>query len=147
MPHHSRDNVSKLQRVRQLNKRPRHRTLSHNFQRIRLHHRTTHTRRNNPSKIQPESENPEHNAAFNGYRRNGRLRLHQRLYPCTWSHVLSSFLLRWTFSHNLIQNPAEPLSLMSIILGAITLTSLALFSGDIIASGSMTSTEAYDSNF
>ena len=36
---------------------------------------------------------------------------------------------------------------MSIILGVITLTALALFSGGIIASGSMTSTEAYDSNF
>ena len=36
---------------------------------------------------------------------------------------------------------------MSIILGAITLTSLALFSGGIMTSGSMTSIEAYDSNF
>ena len=41
----------------------------------------------------------------------------------------------------------KPLSLISIILGAMTLTALALFSAGIIASGSMTSTEAYDSNF
>ena len=41
----------------------------------------------------------------------------------------------------------KPLSLISIVLGAMTLTALALFSAGIIASGSMTSTEAYDSNF
>ena len=46
-------------------------------------------------------------------------------------------------SFKILPNP----SLMSIILGVITLTALALFSGGIIASGSMTSTEAYDSNF
>jgi hypothetical membrane protein len=41
----------------------------------------------------------------------------------------------------------KPLSYISIILGAMTLTALALFSAGIIASGSMTSTVAYDSSF
>ena len=41
----------------------------------------------------------------------------------------------------------KPLSLISIVLGAMTLTALALFSAGIVASGSMTSTEAYDSTF
>jgi hypothetical membrane protein len=39
----------------------------------------------------------------------------------------------------------KPLSLISIVLGAMTLTALALFSAGIIASGSLTSTTAYDS--
>jgi hypothetical membrane protein len=41
----------------------------------------------------------------------------------------------------------KPFSLMSIILGAITLAALALFSIGMIASGSLTSTTAYDSVF
>jgi len=41
----------------------------------------------------------------------------------------------------------KPLSLISIVLGAITLTALALFSAGIIASGSITSNTAYDSTF
>ena len=41
----------------------------------------------------------------------------------------------------------KPLSLISIILGAMTLGALALFSGGIIASGSLTSNIAYDSVF
>jgi len=41
----------------------------------------------------------------------------------------------------------KPLSLMSIVLGAMTLTALALFSSGMLASGSMTSTTAYDSSF
>ncbi len=41
----------------------------------------------------------------------------------------------------------KPFSLISIILGAMTLAALALFSSGIITSGSMTSTEAYDSVF
>ena len=41
----------------------------------------------------------------------------------------------------------KPLSIISIILGAMTLTALALFSAGIIASGSLTSNIAYDSNF
>jgi hypothetical membrane protein len=41
----------------------------------------------------------------------------------------------------------KPLSLISIILGAMTLTALVLFSAGIITSGSLTSTTAYDSAF
>jgi hypothetical membrane protein len=41
----------------------------------------------------------------------------------------------------------KPFSLISIILGAMTLAALALFSAGIVASGSLTSTEAYDSVF
>jgi len=41
----------------------------------------------------------------------------------------------------------KPLSVMSIILGAITLGSLVLFSGGLITSGSLTSDDTYDSNF
>jgi hypothetical membrane protein len=41
----------------------------------------------------------------------------------------------------------KPLSLISIILGAMTLTALALFSAGIITSGSLTSNIAYDSIF
>jgi hypothetical membrane protein len=40
-----------------------------------------------------------------------------------------------------------PLSLISMVLGATTLTALALFSVGVIASGSLTSTTAYDSVF
>jgi len=41
----------------------------------------------------------------------------------------------------------KPLSLISIILGAMTLGALALFSSGLITSGSLTSNEAYDSIF
>jgi hypothetical membrane protein len=41
----------------------------------------------------------------------------------------------------------KPLSHISIILGALTLAALALFSAGIITSGSLTSTEAFDSSF
>jgi hypothetical membrane protein len=41
----------------------------------------------------------------------------------------------------------KPLSQISIVLGAMTLAALALFSAGIIASGSMTSNIAYDSTF
>jgi len=41
----------------------------------------------------------------------------------------------------------KPLSLISMILGAMTLGALALFSGGMITSGSLTSDIAYDSNF
>ena len=41
----------------------------------------------------------------------------------------------------------KPFSLISIILGAMTLVALALFSAGIVASGSLTSTEVYDSVF
>ncbi len=41
----------------------------------------------------------------------------------------------------------KPLSLISIILGAMTLTALTLFSAGIITSGSLTSNIAYDSSF
>ena len=41
----------------------------------------------------------------------------------------------------------KPLSLISIVLGAMTLTALALFSAGIITSGSLTSNIAYDSIF
>jgi len=41
----------------------------------------------------------------------------------------------------------KPLSMISIILGAITLGSLVLFSGGLISSGSLTSNDAYDSDF
>jgi hypothetical membrane protein len=41
----------------------------------------------------------------------------------------------------------KPLSLISIILGTMTLGALALFSSGMITSGSLTSTEAYDSIF
>jgi len=41
----------------------------------------------------------------------------------------------------------KPFSLISIILGAMTLTALALFSAGIITSGSLTSNIAYDSIF
>jgi hypothetical membrane protein len=41
----------------------------------------------------------------------------------------------------------KPLSLISIILGTITLGALALFSSGMIASGSLTSTIAFDSDF
>jgi len=41
----------------------------------------------------------------------------------------------------------KPLSLMSIILGAMTLGALALFSSGMITSGSLTSDVAYDSDF
>jgi hypothetical membrane protein len=41
----------------------------------------------------------------------------------------------------------KPLSLISIILGAMTLTALALFSSGMLTSGSLTSTTAYDSPF
>jgi hypothetical membrane protein len=41
----------------------------------------------------------------------------------------------------------KPLSLISIVLGVMTLTALALFSGGMLTSGSMTSTTAYDSIF
>jgi hypothetical membrane protein len=41
----------------------------------------------------------------------------------------------------------KPFSLLSVVLGAMTLAALALFSAGIIASGSMTSTTAYDSPF
>jgi hypothetical membrane protein len=41
----------------------------------------------------------------------------------------------------------KPLSLISIILGAMTLGALVLFSSGLIASGSLTSNEAFDSIF
>src|SRR5690606_19102102 len=41
----------------------------------------------------------------------------------------------------------KPFSMISIVLGAVTLTALALFSLGMIASGSLTSTTAYDSGF
>jgi hypothetical membrane protein len=41
----------------------------------------------------------------------------------------------------------KPLSLISIILGAMTLTALALFSSGMLTSGSLTSNIAYDSDF
>ena len=41
----------------------------------------------------------------------------------------------------------KPLSLISIILGTMTLTALSLFSAGIVTSGAITSTEALDSNF
>jgi hypothetical membrane protein len=41
----------------------------------------------------------------------------------------------------------KTLSLISIVLGAMTLTALALFSAGIITSGSLTSNIAYDSSF
>jgi hypothetical membrane protein len=41
----------------------------------------------------------------------------------------------------------KPFSLISIILGVMTLAALALFSSGIVTSGSLTSTEAYDSIF
>jgi hypothetical membrane protein len=41
----------------------------------------------------------------------------------------------------------KPFSLLSIMLGAMTLAALALFSLGLVASGSITSTEAYDSTF
>jgi hypothetical membrane protein len=41
----------------------------------------------------------------------------------------------------------KPLSLISIVLGAMTLGALALFSSGMITSGSVTSNEAYDSIF
>jgi len=41
----------------------------------------------------------------------------------------------------------KPLSLISIILGAMTLAALALYSIGIVTSGSITSTEALDSSF
>jgi hypothetical membrane protein len=41
----------------------------------------------------------------------------------------------------------KPLSIISIILGAMTLIALALFSTGLITSGSITSNEAYDSTF
>ena len=41
----------------------------------------------------------------------------------------------------------KPLSLISIILGTITLVALVLFSSGIITSGSLTSDVAYDSDF
>lgn len=41
----------------------------------------------------------------------------------------------------------KPLSVISVILGAMTLGALALFSGGIVASGSLTSNIAYDSVF
>lgn len=41
----------------------------------------------------------------------------------------------------------KPLSLISIVLGAMTLGALALFSSGMVASGSVTSTEAHDSIF
>jgi len=41
----------------------------------------------------------------------------------------------------------KPFSLISIILGAMTLAALALFSIGMVASGSVTSTIAYDSSF
>jgi hypothetical membrane protein len=41
----------------------------------------------------------------------------------------------------------KPLSLISIALGAMTLGALVLFSSGMVASGSLTSTEAYDSIF
>jgi hypothetical membrane protein len=41
----------------------------------------------------------------------------------------------------------KPFSLISITLGAITLAALALFFAGIVTSGSLTSTEAFDSSF
>jgi hypothetical membrane protein len=41
----------------------------------------------------------------------------------------------------------KPFSLISIILGAMTLAALVLFSSGLITSGSLTSNEAYDSSF
>jgi len=41
----------------------------------------------------------------------------------------------------------KPFSHISIVLGAMTLTALILFSAGIIASGSLTSTNAYNSSF
>jgi hypothetical membrane protein len=41
----------------------------------------------------------------------------------------------------------KPLSLISIVLGVMTLGALALFSIGLVASGSLTSNEAFDSNF
>jgi hypothetical membrane protein len=42
---------------------------------------------------------------------------------------------------------SKPLSLLSVILGALTLGALALFSGGMVTSGSLTSTDALDSGF
>jgi hypothetical membrane protein len=41
----------------------------------------------------------------------------------------------------------KPLSLISVVLGAMTLTALALFSSGMLTSGSLTSSIAYDSDF
>jgi len=41
----------------------------------------------------------------------------------------------------------KPLSQISIVLGAMTLAALTLFSAGIVTSGSLTSTEAFDSGF
>ena len=41
----------------------------------------------------------------------------------------------------------KPLSIISIVLGAVTIVALAFFSGGLVASGSFTSTIAYDSSF
>jgi hypothetical membrane protein len=41
----------------------------------------------------------------------------------------------------------KPLSMISIVLGAMTLAALALFSSGIVTSGSLTSTKAFDSSF
>jgi hypothetical membrane protein len=41
----------------------------------------------------------------------------------------------------------KPLSLLSVILGALTLAALALFSSGMVTSGSLTSTDALDSGF
>ena len=41
----------------------------------------------------------------------------------------------------------KPLSQISIVLGVLTLAALALFSAGVVTSGSLTSTEAFDSGF
>lgn len=73
------------------------------------------------------------------------------------------FTRDYTFAHGAVSSAAfffaglsaiasckvltNPFSQISIILGAMTLTALTLFSAGIIASGSLTSTTAYDSSF
>jgi len=73
------------------------------------------------------------------------------------------FTRDYTFAHGAVSSAAfffaglsaiasckvltNPFSQISIVLGAMTLTALTLFSAGIIASGSLTSTTAYDSSF
>jgi len=73
------------------------------------------------------------------------------------------FTKDYTFAHGAVSSAAflfaglsaiasskvltKPFSHISIVLGAMTLTALILFSAGIIASGSLTSTNAYNSSF
>jgi hypothetical membrane protein len=147
MPHYRRSTVSRLQRIRQLHKRPWSGTVSLSLQRHRLPLRTPAAGWNVP------------------LRHNHNLKTVNTMLLLMAVGVMGVgiFTKDFTLAHGAVASMAfffaglsaitsfkvlpKPLSLISIVLGAMTLAALALFSVGTITSGSLTSTEAFDSGF